>query len=236
MAVKVLITRDSFEAALEGEGEGLQLPDTVQRELRDEAMVLSRLRHPCCVLFYGICELPPAILTGARPARHPAAARPQGCACASASGAGACPVACADRYTCLPLAALQSTAAADPCTTSFRRPSGSRSWGRSLIGAAGWRWHATPLLGSTTCTHARPPCCTATVSCLRQGRAMGTAVACLPASLGLSCLSACTVPLGVQSRRPTCWWNGTGTASCPTLASQKCSPASSPRRPAGARP
>lgn len=67
VAVKVLITRETFEDAVEGEGEGggLQLPATVQRELQDEAMVLSRLRHPGCVTFFGICELPPAILTGA---------------------------------------------------------------------------------------------------------------------------------------------------------------------------
>ncbi|KAI7842172.1 hypothetical protein COHA_004194 [Chlorella ohadii] len=61
VAVKVLITKESFEDELEGEG--LQLPESVQKELQVEAMTLSRLRHPCCVTFYGICELPPAILT-----------------------------------------------------------------------------------------------------------------------------------------------------------------------------
>lgn len=41
-----------------------RLAYTLQKELQAEAMTLSRLRHPCCVTFYGICELPPAILTG----------------------------------------------------------------------------------------------------------------------------------------------------------------------------
>lgn len=36
----------------------------LQKELQDEAIMLSSLRHPCCVTFYALCELPPAILTG----------------------------------------------------------------------------------------------------------------------------------------------------------------------------
>lgn len=65
VACKVLIARETFEEGLE---QGLQLPESVRRELHGEATMLSRLRHPCCVTFYGVCDVPPALITGERPA------------------------------------------------------------------------------------------------------------------------------------------------------------------------
>lgn len=60
VAVKILI---SGEGALEQST--LELPAPVQATLQAEAGVMCMLRHPNICAFYGVCSLPPCLVTGA---------------------------------------------------------------------------------------------------------------------------------------------------------------------------
>ncbi|KAL4423124.1 hypothetical protein ABPG77_004807 [Micractinium sp. CCAP 211/92] len=59
VAVKVLISADGSEAQSNNE---LELPAEITKQLQEEAVVMSRMRHPNVVSFMGLCMLPPCIL------------------------------------------------------------------------------------------------------------------------------------------------------------------------------
>ncbi|PSC69697.1 Serine threonine-kinase CTR1 isoform A [Micractinium conductrix] len=58
VAVKVLINADGSEP-----NQDLELPPEIMKQLQEEAVVMSRMRHPNIVSFMGICTLPACILT-----------------------------------------------------------------------------------------------------------------------------------------------------------------------------
>ncbi|KAL4458293.1 hypothetical protein ABPG75_013158 [Micractinium tetrahymenae] len=60
VAVKVLISPDGSEAESSHE---LELPADITKQLQEEAVVMSRMRHPNVVSFMGLCTVPPCILT-----------------------------------------------------------------------------------------------------------------------------------------------------------------------------
>ncbi|PRW61477.1 Serine threonine- kinase CTR1 isoform B [Chlorella sorokiniana] len=57
-AVKVLISAEDLE-----QRQDLELPADIMQDLQEEAIVMSRMRHPNICAFFGLCTLPPCILT-----------------------------------------------------------------------------------------------------------------------------------------------------------------------------